>query len=351
MTVRFLPLLLAVLIGAAPLMALAADELDEFDIEQRSLHFDDSPQMRDIVHPDWFKLSFLNLPDDLAEAAAAGKAGLMVYFGQRHCAYCKAMLEVNFTKPDIVAYTRKHFDVIALDIWSDREVVDMQGRSLTEKRLAEREKTQLTPTILFYDLHGKEVMRLRGYRPPYDFRAVLEYVADAHYKQESFGDYLARGQGMQFDPEGLNEEDFFEPGPPMLDRSRIPAQRPLVVFFEQGKCHACDVLHTEPLRDPTVLSALSGFEAVQVNMWSHAPLITPGGIRTTARDWARTLGVFYAPTLVFFDERGKEVFRIESVVRFHRLRAVLEYVSSKAYLSQPYFQRWRETRGHQADDP
>jgi hypothetical protein len=28
--------------------------------------------------------------------------------------------------------------------------------------------------------------------PPYQFRAALEYVADAHYRRESFRDYLAR---------------------------------------------------------------------------------------------------------------------------------------------------------------
>jgi len=71
-------------------------------------------------------------------------------------------------------------------------------------------------------------------------------------------------------------------------------------------------------------------------------VLTPDGKRLTAREWARRLGLFYAPTVVFFDERGKEVFRIDSVVRLYRLRGVLQYVLAKGYLEAPTFQRWRE---------
>ena len=33
---------------------------------------------------------------------------------------------------------------------------------------------------------------------------------------------------------------------------------------------------------------------------------------------------------------------MDSVVRFYRLKGVMDYVTSKAYLEQPNFQRWRE---------
>jgi thioredoxin-related protein len=65
----------------------------------------------------------------------------------------------------------------------------------------------------------------------------------------------------------------------------------------------------------------------------------------TAREWAETLGLFYAPSLLFFDEQGEEVIRVSSVVRVYRLRGVLEYVLSKGYLQAPTYQRWRESQG------
>jgi len=316
----------------------AVDE--PFDIES----IDDTPRTRDVQYPDWFKLSFLDLRDDLNEALEEKKRGIIVYFGQKHCAYCEALMQVNFGKEqDIVRYTREHFDVIPIDIWGSREVTDMKGTELTEREFAEREKTNFTPSLIFYDAMGKEALRLRGYYPPYRFRAALEYVVDGYYRKETLGDYIARADPPpKFDVGDLNEQDFFIKPPYALDRSKFPAQQPLVVFFEQHDCHACDVLHTGPLGDLETLSLLDGFETVQLDMWSDQPVLTPDGQRLTASQWAKQLGLFFAPTLVFFDERGKEIIRVDSVVRLYRLRGVLEYVASKGYLEAPSFQRWRQ---------
>jgi thioredoxin-related protein len=128
----------------------------------------------------------------------------------------------------------------------------------------------------------------------------------------------------------------------MLDRRHFPAQKPLVVFFEHRDCHACDILHTDPLSDGAIQLLIDGFDAVQLDMWSDTPVLTPDGERLTAIKWAKKLGLFYAPTLVFFDEKGKEIIRVDSVVRLYRLRGVLEYVLSKGYLEAPTYQRWRE---------
>jgi thioredoxin-related protein len=76
-------------------------------------------------------------------------------------------------------------------------------------------------------------------------------------------------------------------------------------------------------------------------MWSDRPVLTPGGEKTTARDWAQKLGIYYSPTMVFFDEQGEEVIRVDSVVRFYRLNNVMEYILSGGYRNYPTFQRWR----------
>jgi thioredoxin-related protein len=268
----------------------------------------------------------------------------MVYFGQRRCAYCHKLMEVNFGLTDIVEYTRRHFDVVPIDIWGVREVTGMDGAVLTERDFSLAKGTNFTPSIIFYDAQGREALHLRGYYPPYQFRAALEYVADGHYRRESFRDYLARGEGrMVFDAQDLNDEDFFSPPPYNMDRSRFASGRPLAVFFEQGDCHACDVLHGQALREPAIYAFFEQFDNVQLDMWSEAPVITPSGERTTARDWAERLGLFYAPSIIFFDEGGEEILRVESVVRFYRLRNVLNYIASKAYLTESY-QEWRVSR-------
>jgi thioredoxin-related protein len=306
-----------------------------------SFSFDDRPAVRDFEHPSWFKSSFLDLREDIAEVIEQGKRGIMVYFGQENCAYCEALIKVNFGQEDISKYTQHHFDVIELDIWGSREVTDLEGKQYTERDFAIFHDTNFTPSILFYDLDGKLVLRLRGYYPPYRFRAALEYVADGHYKNESFRDYLARADPPpKFDVGELNEQEFFLPPPHMLDRSRIRAQRPLVVFFEQRDCHACDVLHSDPVSDEEVRLLLHDFDAVQVDMWSDDPVITPRGHKLSIVDWSRELEIVYAPTLVFFDEAGREVMRIGSVVQVYRLGRVLQYVANRGYESGLTYQQW-----------
>ena len=305
--------------------------------------FDDQPLSDDLIMPDWFKVSFLDLEEDLNEAVENGKQGLIVYFGQKRCAYCKAQLENNWGQKDILAYTRKHFDVIHINIRGQKDVTGMDGNSYTEKEFAIKYETNFTPSLAFFNRDGKLVLRLRGYRPPYQFRAALEYVADAHYRQELFTEYMARAEeAFSFGKDALNTHDAFLPPPYALDRSRFPADRPLLVAFERRNCHACDVLHAGPLSDPRIKQLLQQLDVVQLDMRSATPILTPDGRKISAQQWAEQLQLDYAPTLVLFDERGKEIIRIDSVVWFYRLQNVLDYVNTKGYRQFPTFQAWRQ---------
>jgi len=318
-----------------PLLAIANPDED-------ALVFDDFPLSEPLAYPNWFKESFLDLEEDLQESLDKGKKGLIVYFGQKRCPYCEMLLEINFGQDEIESYTREHFDLVPIDIWSVEEVTDTKGITMTQREYAIREGTAFTPALLFYDENGEIVMRLRGYYPPYQFMAALQYVAEEHYKRESFKVYLARGdQTLRFEKDDMVEEDFFSQPPYNLDRSRFKGDRPLVVFFERGNCHACDILHTEPLKHRAVAKLFDQFESIQLNMYKDTPVITPDGERTTAREWANKLNIFYAPSMVFFDENGQEIIRLDSVVRFFRLRNVLNYILSGAYKTQPNFQAWR----------
>jgi thioredoxin-related protein len=135
------------------------------------IEFDDTPLKQDIILPGWFKLSFLELYEDLKDAKKNHKRGLILYFGQKDCPYCKAHLEKNWGDRGIVTYTRKNFDVVAIDVRGDRPVADFDGKIFnSEKEFAARKKTNFTPSLLFYNLKGKEIFRLSGYHPPYQFR-------------------------------------------------------------------------------------------------------------------------------------------------------------------------------------
>ncbi len=289
--------------------------------------------------PEWFKVSFLDIREDLDEAAAEDK-GLLLYFFQDGCPYCARLIETNFAQRDIAQYTQRHFDVVAINMWGDREVTDQQGETVTEKRFAERMRVMFTPTLLFLDRQGATQMRINGYYPPTRFKAALEYVAEGAVEQERFADYYRR-TAPQPASGRLHQSEAFLPWPLRLDQART---RPLLVLFEQPQCPACDELHQQALTRPEVKSALEGFDVALVNRFGKQTLTTPRGETLTMRAWGDRLGVAYTPTLVFFDPAGAEVFRAEAYLRSFHIASTLEYVASGAYLRQPSFQRFVQSR-------
>lgn len=290
--------------------------------------------------PEWFKNSFLDLREDVAEAAAAKKR-VVLYFYQDGCPYCKKLLETNFALRDIETKTRDNFDVIAINIWGDREVTDMQGRALTEKRFAADLKVMFTPTLLFLDEAGAVALRVNGYYPPHRFMAALNYAASHQETKQSFRDYVqqqapAAAQGR------LHQDETTLQAPYALD-SRAGG-RPLAVLFEQLDCPPCDELHQVILKRPESREQLGRFDVLVLDLWSKTPLTTPDGRATTAAEWARELDVQYAPTLVMFAADGKEAFRTEAYLRAFHVQSALDYVSSGAYKEQPSFQRYIQAR-------
>jgi len=321
---------------------IVADDKDTSFEDAFELGFNDAPLQREIEHPEWFKESFLDLRDDLQEALENGKQGIALYFGQVNCAYCKALMEINFKKPDIEKYVRDNYEIISLDIWGSRTVTLFDGTEITESELAIQQNTNFTPSLIFFDETGKMAFKMRGYYKPYRFQAVMKYIVEDFYKTESFRDYLERADPPpRFDEEDLNEHELLTRGLIILDRRAATSQKPLAVIFEQQKCHACDQLHSEPLNNVKTKQLLKGFELRQLDAWSDTPLITPDGTQITAVDWAKQLGIHYMPTTVFFDERGHEILRIDSVVKLYRMRSMLSYILSKGYKNYDTFQHWR----------
>lgn len=147
----------------------------------------------------WFHTSFLDLKEDHAEAAAAGKH-LAILFEQRGCPYCRELHRVNFTKSSILDYMKKNYVILQLNMWGSKAVTDFDGKSLEERDLAQRWKVVFTPSMLFFPadaaaLKGKsgrdaEIFRMPGYFKPFHFMSMLEFVHEGHWKTENFQRFL-----------------------------------------------------------------------------------------------------------------------------------------------------------------
>jgi len=98
------------------------------------------------------------------------------------------------------------------------------------------------------------------------------------------------------------------------------------------------------LKRPEVRSQLARFDVARFGLGVRTELTAPRGDRIRADAWARDLRVAYAPTFVFFDVDGGEVFRIDAYMRAFHVASALDYVASGAYRGEPSFQRFVQAR-------
>jgi thioredoxin-related protein len=171
--------------GALPLLPLAHAALAKGpapEVGEDGMH----------IQP-WFHQSFLDLREDLAEAAASGRR-LVVFWEQRGCPYCREMHAVNLADAEIIGFLKKHYVALQLNLYGSREVTDFDGARLEERRLAERWRVNFTPTLCFFpptvaETKGKsgreaEAWRLMGYWKPFHFLGTLAYVQERGYASE-----------------------------------------------------------------------------------------------------------------------------------------------------------------------
>ena len=288
--------------------------------------------------PDWFKVSFLDLSEDNAEAVEVNKH-LVVFFWQDFCGYCKNTIEKNLTQQSIRDVFDEHFDVVALNIWGSKEVYGLDGTATTEKEIARSLGVQFTPTIIFFNADGKPVLRLNGYVSPTDMQVALNYVQNKTYESQTIFEYLAANQPRSANVR-LNTQPFIQ------DENNLNVKgRPRAVLFEQTSCPDCDTFHRCVLSLDSVRERFEPFHTVQLDMWSTSPVTTTSGEKKTARDYARDMKIMYAPSLVLFDSAGFEIIRVESQLRSFHTEAVLEYIADGIYKREPNFQRYIEERG------
>lgn len=272
--------------------------------------------------PDWFKLSFLDIPQDVAEARAKGRH-LLVFLHMDECPYCARMIKENFAAGDNQPFIKQHFDVVAINVRGDREVTWTDGKTYSEKDLARAVKVLGTPTIVFLYHDGKKALQLNGYRDPRAFRDALEFVHGQHYRKQALSDFVrARDKPPVY---------TLRPHPRFAEVSDFRGYRgPLALLFEDRDCAPCADFHERVLARPDVQAEMAKLRFVRLDAYSDRSVTDLDGNATTAGRWAAALGLSYRPGLVLFDE-GREIARADGRLYSFHFRELLRYVSGGHY--------------------
>jgi thioredoxin-related protein len=287
------------------------------------------------------KSSFLDFKQEAAESAAAGRI-LMVMFEQEHCSYCEEMRRINLTDPEAITLIDKHFDLLSLDILGDREMTTIAGKTMSEKEYAGTLKVQLTPMTVFFAPGGQELFRMAGYYKPPMFKAALRFVAERHYQEEPFREYVRR-TAADSPAAKLKDEPFFTATIDLAASLASAAKRGkgLAMVFERPGCPACQELHTQSFADQQLVAALTGaFDVVRLDTQGTRKLRHLDGAISRESRIAEIMDIGYTPTVIFLDPQGHETFRLDSFRRPAHVARVIQYLATGAYRSHTTFQEW-----------
>lgn len=131
-----------------------------------------------------------DLKAELADARSAGKKAIFVMYEQEGCPGCIYMKTHVLSHPDVQKFYREHFFNFAIDIFGSVPITGFAGGGYAEKSFAQAQKVKGTPTLVFHDLDGNEIVRIVGpVRDTAEFMLLGEYIASGAYKSRTFAEY------------------------------------------------------------------------------------------------------------------------------------------------------------------
>jgi len=149
-----------------------------------------------------FSRTFGDLPEELAAAREQARSGLLLFYEQPGCPYCRRMLEGVLADPVVQEWFTKRFVVIAVNIRSDVELTDLDGITLPSHVFAQHRRVFATPVLSFIGPDGAEVYRRNGeVKTREELMLIGEYVAEQAYVDTPFEAFAARRRGRE-GPEG-----------------------------------------------------------------------------------------------------------------------------------------------------
>lgn len=105
----------------------------------------------------------------------------------------------------------------------------------------------------------------------------------------------------------------------------------LMLYFGQDGCPYCkELMQTSFTQRTIVEKTRKHFAAIALNIWGDREVQWTDGRRMSEKDLARSLQVQYTPTLLFLDEKGAVVARLNGYYPPQRFAAALDYAAGLA---------------------
>lgn len=102
----------------------------------------------------------------------------------------------------------------------------------------------------------------------------------------------------------------------------------LMVFYTTEGCSYCALFIQESLGNPAIREKLQGrFDTIGLEIFDDTGMTTPNGDSLSVKAFAKREKAHMAPTLLFFDASGQQVFRAVGYQNPERFSAMIDYVA------------------------
>lgn len=137
-----------------------------------------------------------DLREEVAEAKASGRTGVLVMYHFEECPYCARMKREVLALAAVQSYFGGKYVCVAIDTRGSQPITGIDGKVLPENLYARALSLRGTPTFDFYDREGARVYRHTGAMyDPQEFLMLGEFVAAGAYRSGSFAVYKQTRQG------------------------------------------------------------------------------------------------------------------------------------------------------------
>ncbi|MEG3641332.1 thioredoxin family protein [Magnetococcus sp. PR-3] len=110
-----------------------------------------------------------------------------------------------------------------------------------------------------------------------------------------------------------------------------------MVFYEQEACPYCDQLHKQTLPDPGVKSYMKAhFYPVLLDIYGAREVTDFQGKATKEKAFARSERVHFTPTVIYYDGKGQELFRLSGYWKPMHFKASMRYVKEGHYKNKNF---------------
>jgi thioredoxin-related protein len=150
------------------------------------------PALAEVRDPQthFFMSKMGDFKEELANAKADGKQGVLIMFEMDDCPFCARMKSSILNQSAVQDYYRQHFLLYPMDVKGDTPMLDFKGKETTEKAFSLEQRARATPTFIFFDLDGNAVTRYTGtIQTTEEFLLLGRYVVEGAYKTMPFNVY------------------------------------------------------------------------------------------------------------------------------------------------------------------